>query len=100
MAFTTLMMFQMFNVFNCRSLVKSTFKVGIFSNMHLVKAVIFSITTHVGLLFVTKIFPAFGESIGITILSLMDWLIVSAVASTVVIVWEILKGVGIKGHNA
>ena len=43
MAFSTLMMFQMFNVLNCRSEFNSLFKVGIFTNMKLLGAILISI---------------------------------------------------------
>ncbi len=42
MAFTTLMMFQLFNVFNCRSTWRSAFS-GFFENKWLLSAVLFSL---------------------------------------------------------
>ena len=46
MAFTTLMMFQLFNVFNCRSSWRSAFS-GMFENKWLLAAVALSLFTHV-----------------------------------------------------
>jgi magnesium-transporting ATPase (P-type) len=46
MAFTTLMMFQLFNVFNCRSSWRSAFS-GMFENKWLIAAVAVSLLTHI-----------------------------------------------------
>ena len=46
MAFTTLMMFQLFNVYNCRSSWRSAFS-GLFDNKWLLAAVALSLATHV-----------------------------------------------------
>ena len=46
MAFTTLMMFQLFNVFNCRSTWRSAFS-GLFENKWLLGAVALSLLTHI-----------------------------------------------------
>eukprot|EP00727_Mastigamoeba_balamuthi_P008064 m51a1_g3879 putative calcium-transporting p-type TPase (907) ;mRNA; f:32706-36032 len=45
MAFTTFVLFQLFNSLNCRSLYKSVFKVGLFSNTYLLLSVLGSLLT-------------------------------------------------------
>jgi Ca2+-transporting ATPase len=96
-AFTTLMMFQMFNLFNCRSLTKSAFKVGV--NWKLVGAVALSILLHILLLAFATVFPTFGEKINVVAISLFDWVIVTLVASSVLVVWEVLKVFGVKATS-
>jgi magnesium-transporting ATPase (P-type) len=51
MAFTTLMMFQLFNVYNCRSTWRSAFS-GFFENKWLIAAVTLSLFTHVLVIYV------------------------------------------------
>ena len=86
MAFTTLVMFQMFNVLNCKSEDKSLFKVGIFSNMWLIGAIILS-----ALLQVAVIHTPLSFFLKTTPLTLTDWVYVILVASTVLIAVELLK---------
>ncbi|MBD3318292.1 calcium-translocating P-type ATPase, SERCA-type [Candidatus Woesearchaeota archaeon] len=87
MAFTTLVLFQLFNVLNQRSETKSIFTVGLWSNKWLIGAVLLSFglqiaSVHLG------IFNTLFETIP---LSFMDWMIAAAVASSVLIFGEIVK---------
>ncbi|MBI2651432.1 calcium-translocating P-type ATPase, SERCA-type [Candidatus Woesearchaeota archaeon] len=85
-AFSTLMVFQMFNVLNCRSEFKSLFKVGIFRNMKLWGAILISILMH--LLIVYTPLNIFFKTVP---LNLIDWIYIVLVSSTVLIVVEIHK---------
>jgi Ca2+-transporting ATPase len=86
MAFTTLMMFQLFNVFNCRSSYRSAFS-GLFRNKWLIGAVVLSLFTHVLVIYVPFLQTAFHTAP----LSMLDWLVATAVASTLLILMEVAK---------
>jgi Ca2+-transporting ATPase len=86
MAFTTLMMFQLFNVFNARSDEQSAF-VGLFRNNWLWAAVVLSLSLHVAVIYVPFLQQAFSTAA----LSLDDWLICAAVASSVLWLRELSK---------
>jgi P-type Ca2+ transporter type 2C len=85
-AFTTLMLFQAFNVFNARSDTRSAF-VHLFRNGRLWMAVIGSVALQVAVVHVAALQAAFGT----TALSAGDWLFCGGVASTVLWVREIDK---------
>ncbi len=96
MAFTTLMLFQLFNVFNCRSAWRSAFA-GFLENRWLIGAVIVSLLTHVVVVYVPVLQSAFHT----VALSAFDWAVATAVASTLLIVMEITKLVmRAQGHGA
>jgi Ca2+-transporting ATPase len=78
MAFTTLMLFQLFNTFNARSDERSAFS-GLFTNRWLWAAVGLSIALQFVVLYVPVLQQAFG-TVG---LSARDWLRCVAVASSV-----------------
>jgi Ca2+-transporting ATPase len=86
MAFTTLMLFQLFNVFNCRSAWRSALA-GLLENRWLIGAVILSLLTHVLVVYVPVLQSAFHT----VALSAFDWAIATAVASTLLIAMEIAK---------
>jgi P-type Ca2+ transporter type 2C len=86
MAFTTLMMFQLFNVYNCRSNWRSAFS-GFFDNKWLLVAVIFSLSTHVLVIYVPFLQTAFHT----VALSAKDWLIVTGVSATLLVIVELVK---------
>ena len=77
MAFTTLMMFQLFDVYNCRSRTPER-SCGFFENPWLLIAIAFSLTTHVPVIYVPFLQSAFHT----VPLSLRDWLLAAAVAAT------------------
>ena len=86
MAFTTLMMFQLFNVFNCRSVWRSAFS-GFFENKWLIAAVALSLFTHVLVIYVPFLQTAFHT----VPLSALDWAITTGVAATLLIGMEAVK---------
>jgi Ca2+-transporting ATPase len=86
MAFTTLMMFQLFNVFNSRSDEESAF-LGLFRNRWVWGAVGLSLLLHVAVIYLPFLQNAFS-TVG---LSLSDWLCCAAVASSVLWLRELSK---------
>jgi Ca2+-transporting ATPase len=92
MAFTALIMFEMFNAFNCKSEKHSIFKVGPFSNRFLVAAVITSIFMQLIVVYV----PFFNVLLDTVPLGLLDWVLILAISSTVLVGVEIgKKGKGV-----
>ena len=88
MAFTTLMMFQLFNVFNARSDETSAFT-GLFTNTWLWGAVGLSLALHVAVIYTPFLQQAFSTSS----LSPGDWSRCAAVASSVLWLRELGKAV-------
>ncbi|MFZ0711737.1 MAG: HAD-IC family P-type ATPase [Terrimicrobiaceae bacterium] len=86
MAFTTLMLFQLFNVLNARSDERSAFH-GLFHNAWLWSALGLSLALHVAVIYVPLLQSAFST----TGLSLNDWLRCAAVASSVLWLRELSK---------
>jgi P-type Ca2+ transporter type 2C len=86
MAFTTLMLFQLFDVYNCRSRRRSAF-VGFLENKWLIVAITFSLVTHVFVVYTPFLQAAFHT----VPLSTADWLIATAVSSTLLIAMELAK---------
>lgn len=88
MAFTTLVLFQLFNAFNARSEQASAFE-ALFSNRWLWAAVTLSLLLHAAVLYV----PVLQEAFSTTGLSGGDWLFCVAVASSVLWLGELTKAV-------
>jgi Ca2+-transporting ATPase len=86
MAFTTLVMFQLFNVFNARSDDRSAFH-GLFRNPWLWGAVGVSLALHMTVIYVPFLQRAFST----TNLALGDWLYCASVASSVLWIRELSK---------
>jgi Ca2+-transporting ATPase len=86
MAFTTLMLFQLFNVFNARSDEQSAFR-GFFRNRWLWGAVGLSLALHAAVIYVPFLQAAFST----TALRVTDWLRCLAVASSVLWLRELTK---------
>ena len=86
MAFTTLMLFQLFNVLNARSDERSAFE-GVFTNPWLWIAVGLSLLLHAAVLYV----PVLQEAFSTVGLSASDWLVCGTVASSVLWVCELSK---------
>ena len=86
MAFTTLMLFQMFNVLNARSDERSAF-VHLFTNCWLWAALGVSVLLQVVVIYVPFLQRAFGT----VSLSAGDWLFCVAIASAVLWLREISK---------
>ena len=96
MCFSVFIVFQLFNVMNCRSNENSVFKLGLFSNRAIYLAIAFS--TILLLIAVqgaewTIPFTTFqiGELLSTTPLEQSDWFIVFFVASTVFMIEEFRK---------
>jgi Ca2+-transporting ATPase len=85
-AFTTLMMFQLFNVFNARSDTVTAFR-GLFANMWLWGAVSLSLALHVAVIYTPFLQQAFSTSR----LTAGDWARCAAVASSVLWLRELNK---------
>jgi Ca2+-transporting ATPase len=86
MAFTTLMMFQLFDVYNCRSRRRSAFS-GFFENRWLLAAVALSLGSHVLVIYVPFLQMAFHT----VSLSVTDWIIATAVSATLLVGMEVAK---------
>lgn len=86
-AFALLVLIQMVNAFNSRSLQHSIFKLGIFSNRWLLGAITISIFTIIA--FVEL--PFFQSMLHTTHLSLTEWLILAAMAFSILIIEELRK---------
>jgi Ca2+-transporting ATPase len=86
MAFTTLVFFSLFTVFNARSDDQSAF-VGLFSNKWLWGAVLLSLLLQAAVIYV----PLLQQAFSTTPLSLGDWLFCLSVASSVLWLRELSK---------
>jgi Ca2+-transporting ATPase len=86
LAFTTLMLFQLFNVFNARSDERSAFS-GLFHNPWLWGALALSLGLHIMIIYT----PFFQQAFETVALSLGDWLLCAAVASSVLWLRELSK---------
>jgi Ca2+-transporting ATPase len=85
-AFTTLMMFQLFDVYNCRSRRRTAF-VGFFENKWLPLSIAFALATHILVVYVPFLQAAFHT----VPLSMQDWLIATMVAASLMAAMEIAK---------
>ena len=88
MAFTTLMLFQLFNVFNARSDERSAFS-GVFPNTWLWGAVLLSLLLQAAVIYIPFLQQAFSTAS----LSAGDWLCCTAVGSSVLWLRELSKAV-------
>ena len=86
MAFTTLVFFSLFTVFNARSETKSAFA-GVFSNRWLWGAVLLAILLQLAVVYV----PVLQQAFSTTALSAGDWLACAAVGSSVLWLRELSK---------
>ena len=86
MAFTTLMLFQLFNVFNARSDEQSAF-VGLFRNRLLWGAIGLSLVLHVAVIYL----PLLQDAFSTVSLTPRDWLRCTGVASSVLWLRELSK---------
>jgi len=88
MAFTTLMIFQLFNVLNARSDERSAID-GLFSNVWLWGAIGLALLLQVGVIYV----PVLQQAFSTVSLSLGDWMRCVAVASSVLWLRELSKAI-------
>lgn len=89
MAFTSLVMFELFNMFNCRSLKYPSFKIGFFSNKWLFLLVFIAFLLQVAAVQSQLLSSAFK----IVPLTLSEWLISILVGSSILILGEMRKSV-------
>ncbi|MBD3341488.1 MAG: ATPase, partial [Candidatus Lokiarchaeota archaeon] len=87
LAFTTMAMFQVFNSLNCRSRTKSVFELGIFTNKYLIGAIIISVTLQICAIYLLF----FNIILGTTPISLLDWLLIILISSSVFLGDELRK---------
>jgi len=86
-AFVMLTMFEMFNVFNCRSEKYSLFKVKILKNKFLIMAVLVSIIMQLCVIYI----PFLQTYFHTVSLSLKDWFLILPITSTAFLSMEIIK---------
>jgi P-type Ca2+ transporter type 2C len=94
MAFTTLVLFQLFNVFASRSDERSAIE-GLFTNYWLWAAVILSLLLHSVVIYI----PPLQEAFSTVALNAGDWLYCTAIASSVLCLSEISKAVARAGRR-
>ena len=87
LAFVAIAYFQVFNALNCRSQHKSFFKTGILSNRYLILALAAAFLLQI---MATQL-PVFQAALGTTGLSIVDWLMVLAISSSVFVIDELRK---------
>ena len=87
MAFTTLMMFQLFNVYNCRSSMAQRVQRLLRQQVAARSRSSLSLVTHVLVIYVPVLQTAFHT----VPLSLFDWVIATVVAASLVVVMEAVK---------
>ncbi|MFH1649911.1 MAG: cation-translocating P-type ATPase [Candidatus Woesearchaeota archaeon] len=85
MAFTVLVLYQLVNVFNCKTLNRSFFSKEIFNNPRLWAAVISSLVLQVLVVQVGALQPIFGTQA----LSLSDWVIAGLISLTILLYDEV-----------
>lgn len=86
MAFTTLMIFQLFNVFNARSDERSAFG-GLFANVWLWASIVLALALQAAVVYL----PVLQKAFSTTGLTLNDWVLCTAVGSSVLWVQEAVK---------
>lgn len=89
MTFTTLVMFELFNMFNCRSLRYSSLKIGLFSNKRLIVLVFIALLLQI----IVVQTPLLSSVFKIVPLNCFEWLICVLVGSSILILGEIRKSI-------
>jgi Ca2+-transporting ATPase len=94
MAFTTMVFFQLFNIFNTKSPNSSIFFEELFNNKWLLLATAASILLQIAVVHL----PFLNHTFKTTPLSLLDWLIAVAIASSIIWINEIYKFFHLRHH--
>jgi P-type Ca2+ transporter type 2C len=94
MAFTTLVIFQLYNVLNSKSDTSSVFSARLFSNIWLWLAIISSFALQL-----IAIYSPLSYYLKTVPLSISDWAIIMAVGSTVVIFEEVKKFIARRAYG-
>ncbi len=90
LAMTTMVMFQMWHVFNCRSLDRSIFHIPLTTNKFVLFSVIASSCAQLAAIYWRPLQSVFGT----TPLNLQEWGVVIVLTSSVVLFMEISKSIG------
>jgi magnesium-transporting ATPase (P-type) len=90
MAFVTLALFQIFNVHNSRSLGKSIFAIGPFSNKPLIIVMFISLSLQVLAIHL----PGLNDLLRVIPLTLKEWAICTGVSLTIIVLLELRKFLG------
>ena len=88
-AFTLMAFFQLFNVLNMRSLKKSVFKIGFFTNRLIMIGLAIAILLQVIVIYV----PIFQKAFRFTPLTLNNWIMIILVSSSVFWLGELYKAI-------
>jgi Ca2+-transporting ATPase len=86
-AFVSMSMFQLFNVLNMRSLKKSLFEIGIFTNKFLLLGLIASFLLMVSVIYI----PFLNNIFQFSVLNLKEFLLIMLISSSVFIFGEVYK---------
>ena len=86
-AFVTMVVFQVFNVLNCRSLKESIFKIPFFSNKYIFGSMLLSFALSLSTIYL----PAMRTIFHTTTLSFVDWLKIILVCLSIIAVVEVEK---------
>ncbi|MBU0627849.1 MAG: calcium-translocating P-type ATPase, PMCA-type [Nanoarchaeota archaeon] len=92
MAFNTFVLFQIFNVFNCKSPRKSVFFKEFYNNKWLLAAISIALALQIAVIYS----PYLNILLKTTPLALTDWILSVIVASSVLWFGELLKLIGLK----
>jgi Ca2+-transporting ATPase len=95
LCFVTLILMQFFNAFNCRSVQRSLFQIGVFANKWLWLAIIWECVILILVLYI----PVLQGAFRVFPLGAGDWLIVIFSASTIFMVAEMYKLISSKGRG-
>lgn len=87
MAFTALVVFQLWNALNCRSELKSMISMDIFKNGYLILAILVSLALQLIIIYV----PFFEDIFTTRAITLYDWAIIALLTSSIFIIIEIRK---------
>lgn len=87
LAFTTFVLFQLFNVLNCRSNSRSIFKTGLLSNRTSILSITGAVLVQAAIIYL----PLFQDIFRTVSLSGQDWLLSAATASIIFVSFEIYK---------
>ena len=86
-AFVTMVVFQIFNVLNSRSLKESIFKMPVFSNKYVLGSMILSFMLSLSTIY----FPTMRTLFHTTVLSGIDWLKIILISLSIIVIVEIEK---------
>ncbi len=95
-AFTVMAFFQLWNVFNMRSLKESVFKIGIFSNKFIIFSLILATIVQIAVIHL----PFFASAFRFESLSILEWLLIISVTSSALWLGELYKLIRFRLKNS